>query len=531
MGLRRRSHALVALSTLALASSALAIAAPSPASAVVDPANAVIINEVYGGGGNVGSTTNRDFIELFNVSAADVVLDGWSVQYASANGATWAVTPLTGSIKAGDALARRRGSRGQCRRPARAACRCVRHDRDERHERQGRARQQHHSVDVRHGLCRARSGPGLRRVRHGQRLGRRPGSGAQQLDVGLARTQRTATRRTTASTSPPVSRRHRRPLRHPAAATTTARRRHADRRDPGHRSRLPPGRSDRDDPRRGHGRVPRRWVPRLLHPDAGHRWFHRLDGSHGIRRAVRLLRRHRGRGGPRPVRAGHGRRSRVRRPHRDDGHAADDLTVLDEAFVPPAPVSIAWPTTDALARRSSRCCSSPLAATRSPTRSPRTSSAKSVWRSATSHSCSRTDIADAGCAGHRHRHRQRGRAVTLDDGATTNFLSAANQGAHAAVHLAHRSGACRGAATFNAPVVVDFRNNIWKLQPTDHRDVARRPPSARRSEQPHAAPDAALLGAAGEGRVLQRPQLLHHARRRRCRLHAVQRPRPATASP
>ena len=45
----------------------------------------VIISQVYGGGGNAGSTYTHDFIELFNMGTTPVDLTGWSVQYASTN--------------------------------------------------------------------------------------------------------------------------------------------------------------------------------------------------------------------------------------------------------------------------------------------------------------------------------------------------------------------------------------------------------------------------------------------------------------
>ncbi|CAN7268598.1 ExeM/NucH family extracellular endonuclease [Rhizobacter sp. LjRoot28] len=54
----------------------------------------VVISQVYGGGGNSGATLRSDFIELFNGGAAPVSLAGWSVQYASAAGSSWQVTPL-----------------------------------------------------------------------------------------------------------------------------------------------------------------------------------------------------------------------------------------------------------------------------------------------------------------------------------------------------------------------------------------------------------------------------------------------------
>ncbi|MFF1528766.1 ExeM/NucH family extracellular endonuclease [Cellulomonas sp. NPDC058312] len=64
------------------------------------------------------------------------------------------------------------------------------------------------------------------------------------------------------------------------------------------------------------------------------------------------------------------------------------------------------------------------------------------------------------------------RALVLDDGASTNFLSAANSGLtppYVSLTNPVRVGA---AATFTAPVVVDYRNNAWKLSPTVPVDAA-----------------------------------------------------------
>jgi Lamin Tail Domain len=55
----------------------------------------VRISQVYGGGGNASATYNQDFVELFNAGAASVSIGGWSVQYASATGTTWAVSAIT----------------------------------------------------------------------------------------------------------------------------------------------------------------------------------------------------------------------------------------------------------------------------------------------------------------------------------------------------------------------------------------------------------------------------------------------------
>lgn len=77
------------------------ITAPNPQNTLVkEPvgANHVVISEVYGGGGNSGTTYRNDFIELYNPTLTAVDLTGWSVQYASATGSSWQVTTLAGTI-------------------------------------------------------------------------------------------------------------------------------------------------------------------------------------------------------------------------------------------------------------------------------------------------------------------------------------------------------------------------------------------------------------------------------------------------
>jgi len=62
-------------------------------------ASHVVISEVYGGGGNSGSTWKNDFIELYNPTTSPISVDGWSVQYGSASGTgSWTVTPISGTI-------------------------------------------------------------------------------------------------------------------------------------------------------------------------------------------------------------------------------------------------------------------------------------------------------------------------------------------------------------------------------------------------------------------------------------------------
>lgn len=46
----------------------------------------IVINEIYGGGGNSGSTYKHDFVELINNSNSTVTLTGATLQYASSAG-------------------------------------------------------------------------------------------------------------------------------------------------------------------------------------------------------------------------------------------------------------------------------------------------------------------------------------------------------------------------------------------------------------------------------------------------------------
>ena len=77
------------------------VGAAAPAAASVASTTGVVIAQVYGGGGNIGSTYTHDYMLLFNGGAAAVDISTWSVQYASYAGTTWQTTNLTGSIPPG----------------------------------------------------------------------------------------------------------------------------------------------------------------------------------------------------------------------------------------------------------------------------------------------------------------------------------------------------------------------------------------------------------------------------------------------
>ena len=81
---------------------ALALACVLPA-AQASSSSGLVISQIFAGGGNSGAPYQNDYVELFDRGSAAVDLSGWTLQYASASGTSWQVTPLTGSIAPGRA--------------------------------------------------------------------------------------------------------------------------------------------------------------------------------------------------------------------------------------------------------------------------------------------------------------------------------------------------------------------------------------------------------------------------------------------
>ncbi|MDQ6927350.1 MAG: lamin tail domain-containing protein [Actinomycetota bacterium] len=86
-----------ALAAALVFSAALVTSIPSADAVSPD----VVVSQVFGGGGNVGAPFSNDYIELFNRGTRSVDVSGWSVQYTTATGSNWLVTPLSGSIPGG----------------------------------------------------------------------------------------------------------------------------------------------------------------------------------------------------------------------------------------------------------------------------------------------------------------------------------------------------------------------------------------------------------------------------------------------
>lgn len=85
---------------LALVTTPLALGALSPAYAA---SSGLVISEVYGGAHNTGAVYTHDYVELFNRGSEAVTLDGLSLQYRSATGTAAAsfTQPLTGTVAPG----------------------------------------------------------------------------------------------------------------------------------------------------------------------------------------------------------------------------------------------------------------------------------------------------------------------------------------------------------------------------------------------------------------------------------------------
>lgn len=72
---------------------------------IAGSSQSVVLSQVYGGGGNAGALYKNDFIEVFNNGSDAVDVTGWSVQYASTAGTSWAKTNLpAGTLAAGHYL-------------------------------------------------------------------------------------------------------------------------------------------------------------------------------------------------------------------------------------------------------------------------------------------------------------------------------------------------------------------------------------------------------------------------------------------
>ena len=90
------------LGTTAIAGLALTLSAFAITPAATAASTDLVINEVYGGGGNSGAPFDADFVELKNNGTSAVSLDGKAIQYRSSTGGSGGVAAISGTVEPGD---------------------------------------------------------------------------------------------------------------------------------------------------------------------------------------------------------------------------------------------------------------------------------------------------------------------------------------------------------------------------------------------------------------------------------------------
>ncbi len=109
--MRPRSRALIAATTLGLIAAPLGLAQTAQANPAGD---GLVITEAYLNGGSAGATYSHKFVELYNPTSSPIDLTGKSVQYRSGAGTGNAssAVPLTGTVAAHDYYVLRGGFNG-----------------------------------------------------------------------------------------------------------------------------------------------------------------------------------------------------------------------------------------------------------------------------------------------------------------------------------------------------------------------------------------------------------------------------------
>ncbi len=152
---------------------------------------------------------------------------------------------------------------------------------------------------------------------------------------------------------------------------------------------------------------------------------------------------------------------------------AAGVTVLNDTVAPVAPATMVWPSSEAQRESLEGMLLDPQGDfTVSDTYSSN-QYGEILLASGTTPLVQPTEIAAPGVAEYAAAVAANNNiSVTLDDAATTNFLSAANTGTPVP-YLSNDNPVRVGeAVTFTSPIIFDFRNSKWKFQPTTQLTVA-----------------------------------------------------------
>lgn len=147
--------------------------------------------------------------------------------------------------------------------------------------------------------------------------------------------------------------------------------------------------------------------------------------------------------------------------------AAGDLTTLSEVVAPPKAITNTWPATDTQ-RESIESMLFAGSGTYTISNTYSTNQYGEFGLALGTTSLKQwTDVAEPGSAeADAVKADNVARGVTLDDGASTNFLSGANSALTPPYVSLGNPLRVGETTTFVDPVIVDYRNNAWKLQPT-----------------------------------------------------------------
>jgi 5'-nucleotidase len=162
------------------------------------------------------------------------------------------------------------------------------------------------------------------------------------------------------------------------------------------------------------------------------------------------------------------------------GASADNVTELADAHDPVTPAAIAYPTSDAAREAHEGELLAPTN-TFTVTNNFETNQFGEIGLATGDHQLVQpTDVAnptsDPGSIAAVEADNA-ARAVVLDDGSSTNFLSAANKGTPLPWLATDNPVRIGSSATLHQPVILEFRNSQWNFQPTapvtgEGRDVA-----------------------------------------------------------
>jgi 5'-nucleotidase len=152
--------------------------------------------------------------------------------------------------------------------------------------------------------------------------------------------------------------------------------------------------------------------------------------------------------------------------------AAAGITVLTDEVAPAAPATIAWPTTDEAREVVEGMLVAPQGEFTVTDTYDTNYFASVGLASGTTPLLTPTEIARPGTPEYDAAVADNAaRAVTLDDGASINFNSNANKGIPLP-YLSMTSPVRVGApVTFTAPVIAEYRNDMWNFQPTQQLTV------------------------------------------------------------